>query len=295
MLWLVQEKEDTAIVDNGGNNTNPSDNQSDKSSNGNNSGTSDNQSDIVSTEKTYVFDVDSNDKVMYALFSKKDDAHYVYFEDHEELTQFVSDGNKATAPTGLYAFQKEVEGWYLDSGLTDKFDFDTPITEDKVLYVKWKASDITKKYLCQLKDDFTTVKKISGDGLHNCTVIGDKCLIKGKINKWKIKNINDKTHILFGINRSDIDLNGQENYKSGYITNLDNMNKHNLGVYTPIFNHKIKPNDIIGIVVDLEKGKLSYSINDDDFGVFCDNINLNVNYVPFIEMINVGSEITLIQ
>lgn len=163
------------------------------------------------------------------------------------------------------------------------------------LKFKWKASDITQKYLCQLKDDFTTVKKISGDGLHNCTVIGDKCLIKGKINKWKIKNINDKTHILFGINRSDIDLNGQENYKSGYITNLDNMNKHNLGVYTPIFNHKIKPNDIIGIVVDLEKGKLSYSINDDDFGVFCDNINLNVNYVPFIEMINVGSEITLIQ
>ena len=85
--------------------------------------TSANQSDIVSTEKTYVFDVDSNGKQMYALFSKKDDAHYVYFEDHEELTQFVSDGNKATAPTGLYAFQKEVEGWYLDSGLTDKFDF----------------------------------------------------------------------------------------------------------------------------------------------------------------------------
>ena len=168
-------------------------------------------------------------------------------------------------------------------------------TNEINLKFKWKASEKTRKFLCELKDNFKTIKKISGDNLHNCTIIGDKCLIKGKINKWKIKNRNDKTHILFGINRSDIDLNGERNFMYGYITNLDNMNKHNLGVYTEINNHKVKANDIIGIVVDLEKGKLSYSINDTDFGVFCDNIDLNIDYVPFIEMINVGSEITLVE
>ena len=172
----------------------------------------------------------------------------------------------------------------------------TPLNNNEInLEFKWKASEKTKKFLCELKDNFKTIKKISGDNLHNCTIIGDKCLIKGKINKWKIKNRNDKTHILVGINRSDIDLNGERNYKYGYITNLDNMNKNNLGKYTEINNHKIKTNDIIGIVVDLDKGILSYSINDTDFGVFCDNIDLDTDYVPFIEMINVGSEITLVE
>ena len=130
----------------------------------------------------------------------------------------------------------------------------TPLINNEVdLKFKWKASEKTKKFLCELKDDFKTIKKISGDNLHNCTIIGDKSLIKGKINKWKIKNRYDKTHILFGINRADVDLNGERNYKYGYITNLENMNKHNLGVYTAINNHNIKPNNIIGIVVDLEK------------------------------------------
>ena len=142
------------------------------------------------------------------------------------------------------------------------------------LKFKWKTSERTKGFFCELKDNFKTIKKISGDNLHNCTIIGDKCLIKGKINKWKIKNKNDKTHILFGINRADIDLNGLNNYRFGYITNLDNMDIHNLGQYIQINNHNVKPNDIIGIVVDLEKGKLSYSINDIDFGVFCDNLLL---------------------
>ena len=163
------------------------------------------------------------------------------------------------------------------------------------LKFKWKASEKTKKFLCELKDNFKTIKKISGDNLHNCTIIGDKCLIKGKINKWKIKNKNDKTHILVGINSSNVDLNGESNWKNGYITNLDNMNKHNLGKYTEVNNHKVKANDMIEVVVDLEKGKLSYSINDTDFGVFCDNIDLNIDYVPFIEMIDVGSEITLVE
>ena len=51
----------------------------------------------------------------------------------------------------------------------------------------------------------------------------------------------------------------------------------------------------IEMVVGLEKGKLYYSIDDNDFGVFCNNINLNIDYAPFIEMINVGSEITLVE
>ena len=205
--------------------------------------------------------------------------------ENQRLLSMIELNNEAIKKYKSLISQNPSNTDQLTPSITDEIDFK----------FKWIASERTKNFLCKLKDDFKTIEKIAGDTLHNCTVIGDKCLIKGKINKWKIKNKNNKTHILFGINRADVDLNGERTYQSGYITNLDNMDKHNLGVYTAINLIKVKPNDIIGIVVDLKEGKLSYSINDIDLGVFCDNINLKVDYVPFIEMINVGSEITLVE
>ena len=53
------------------------------------------------------------------------------------------------------------------------------------LKFKWKISNI-RILLCELSNDYKTIKKISENGAYNCTAIGDKCLIKGKINKWKI-------------------------------------------------------------------------------------------------------------
>ena len=128
-------------------------------------------------------------------------------------------------------------------------------------------------------------------------MIGDVCLIKGKINKWKIQVNNirtDDSHILFGIVPENVDLNGVNNYKKGYCTNFDNFGKYHLGVYTQTYNHRGKNGDIIEIIVDLEKGQLSFILNDIDLGIFCDNIDKNINYVPFVEMLYVGTEISLL-
>ena len=171
------------------------------------------------------------------------------------------------------------------------------INNEIELIFKWKVSELRNKLLCEIKNDFKTIKKISGGNVWNCTAIGDTCLIKGKINKWKIKvnNINpNPSHLLIGIIPSNIDLNGINNSKKGYCTNFDNFGPHNLGNYTATLNFRGKKDDIVEIIVDLEKGQLSYSLNDIDLGVFCDNIDKNIDYVPFVEMYHIGTEITLI-
>ena len=171
------------------------------------------------------------------------------------------------------------------------------IKNENELIFKWKVSELRNKLLCELKNDFKTIKKISGDNIWNCTAIGDTYLIKGKINKWKIKvnNINpNPSHLLIGIIPSNIDLNRINNYAKGYCTNFDNFGLHNLRNYTVTFNFRGKKDDIVEIIVDLEKGQLSYSLNDIDLGVFCDNIDKNIDYVHFVEMYHIGTEITLI-
>ena len=171
------------------------------------------------------------------------------------------------------------------------------INNEIELIFKWKVSELRNKLLCELKNDFKTIKKISGDNIWNCTAIGDTYLIKGKINKWKIKvnNINpNPSHLLIGIIPSNIDLNGINNHIKGYCTNFDNFGPHNLGNYTATLNFRGKRDDIVEIIVDLEKGQLSYSLNDIDLGVFFDNIDKSIDYVPFAEMYHIGTEITLI-
>ncbi len=53
-------------------------------------------------------------------------------------TQTVRIGEKAKIPSVSDEYQgKFLSGWYTDSEYTEKFDFDTPITNDIVLYAKW--------------------------------------------------------------------------------------------------------------------------------------------------------------
>ena len=83
----------------------------------------------------------------------------------------------------------------------------------------------------------------------------------------------------------------------GYVTNLSNFGKHNLGVYTPFCNINATKGEIVEIIVDLEKekGELSYSLNGKKLGIFCDNINKNLDYVPFVDLYYVGTEVTLLE
>ena len=106
----------------------------------------------------------------------------------------------------------------LIQSLAPKFTTNSGINNEIDLKFKWKTSDTRRKLLCELKNDSKTIKKISGSSIWNCTAVGDICLIKGKINKWKIiiNNINpNPSDILFGIIPENFYLNGINNYKNG--------------------------------------------------------------------------------
>lgn len=54
--------------------------------------------------------------------------------------QFVRNAKLATEPTGNQVPKLEGKtfgGWYIDKGLTQRYDFNTPVTQDITLYAKW--------------------------------------------------------------------------------------------------------------------------------------------------------------
>ena len=197
----------------------------------------------------------------------------------------------------IEANKKEIEEYkILIQSLSGTKTANDYINNEINLRFKWRVSDVRKGLICELKNENKTIKKIR-DNKWNCTAIGNKQLIKGIINKWKIQVNADFTDITAGIVPTNIDLNGQDNWAKGYVTNLSNFGKHNLGVYTPLCNIIAKKGEIVEIIVDLEKekGELSYSLNGKKLGIFCDNINKNLDYVPFIDLCYVGTEVTLLE
>ena len=88
--------------------------------------------------------------------------------------------------------------------------------------------------------------------------------------------------------------NGIENWKKGYVTNCSNFGKHNLGVYTDFAKKQVKEGSIIEIVADLDRGELSFSLNGNNLGIFCDNIIKDIEYVPFVDFHKEGNEIRLL-
>ena len=84
-------------------------------------------------------------------------------------------------------------------------------------------------------------------------------------------------------------------YIAGYVTNLIHFDKYNLGTYSRYLNYKSIAGDIVEIIVDLDKGELSFSINGKEPDIFCEKIDINIDYVPFVDMEFVGSEICLLE
>ena len=169
----------------------------------------------------------------------------------------------------------------------------TPNPDDKIvnLNFNWKINDNAK-----ITNDLKTVIKISGGNKWNCSTIGDKSLIKGKINKWKIQLTKMSGEILFGIVPKGIDtsVNTIDNWKKGYVTCSCNFAMHNLGVWKEFKKYQASEGNIFEIIVDLNRGELSFSVNGNNFGIFCDNIIKDIEYLPFLDIINEGTEVTLI-
>ena len=167
----------------------------------------------------------------------------------------------------------------------------TPNLADKIINLNfgWKIND-----KATLTEDSKTIRKISGGGGWNCSAFGDKSLIKGKINKFKIQLTKVIDSFVFGIIPKGTNINGINNWKKGYVTCSINFGKHNLGVYTEFSKKEASEGNIIEIIVDLDRGELSFSLNGNNLGIFCDNIIKNIEYVPFVDIYNEGNEIRLI-
>ena len=165
-----------------------------------------------------------------------------------------------------------------------------PNLNDKIINLNfgWIIND-----KATLTEDLKTIRKISGGEAWNCSAFGNKSLIKGKINKFKIQLTKVTSDILFGI-IPKTDINGINNWQKGYITCSINFAKHNLGVYTEFAKKEAKEGSIIEIIADLDRGELSFSLNGNNLGIFCDNIIKDIEYVPFVDIRKEGSEIQLL-
>ena len=167
----------------------------------------------------------------------------------------------------------------------------TPNLNDKIINLNfgWIIND-----KATLTEDLKTIRKISGGEAWNCSAFGNKSLIKGKINKFKIQLTKVTSYFVFGIIPKGTNINGINNWQKGYITCSINFAKHNLGVYTEFAKKEAKEGSIIEIIADLDRGELSFSLNGNNLGIFCDNIIKDIEYVPFVDIWKEGSEIRLL-
>lgn len=84
------------------------------------------------------------DATYTAKWEKRDEpepvTHVVSFDSgagSEVESQTVADGAKATRPADPTNEGFTFVGWYKDAGLSEEFDFDTPVTSDITLHAKW--------------------------------------------------------------------------------------------------------------------------------------------------------------
>ena len=145
-----------------------------------------------------------------------------------------------------------------------------------------------------ITNDLKTIKKISGGDSWNCSAFGNKSLIKGKINKFKIQLTKMTSNFVFGIMPKGTNINGINNWQKGYITCSLNFAKHNLGVFTEFAKQKATEGNIIEIIADLDRGELSFALNGKNLGIFCDNIIKDIEYVPFVDVCKEESELRLL-
>ena len=72
----------------------------------------------------------------------------------------------------------------------------TPNLDDKIINLKfgWKINDNARS-----TNDLKIVRKVAGGAKWNCSAVGDKSLIRGKTNRWKIQISRLTGNIVFGI------------------------------------------------------------------------------------------------
>lgn len=143
--------------------------------------------------------------------------------------------------------------------------------------------------------------KNEGGNTWNCTVIGNREIRKNKISRWKIRLNNfeikhNSWNILIGIGPENIN-NETQFYVNcwSFICGSSQLSIKSANT-TKYLNHsgKLKKGDIVGVVVDREKGTLSFAINDVDYGIACNNIPLEDKLYPIVLINDVNQTVELL-
>ena len=146
-------------------------------------------------KKGYVFKKDNGSYIItmkgnYAgILSNKD--CIVNFETNRITgieSQTVKLGKRISAPTNMDYGNHQFIGWYLDSALTELFDFSKPITGDTTLYAKWGKNNINLADIYKLEET-GAVDAIYDDN-------GDIRTIDGTLTKEKLTSSSDVANLL---------------------------------------------------------------------------------------------------
>ena len=130
--------------------------------------------------------------------------------------------------------------------------------------------------------------KNEGGNDYNCTIIGKKEIPKNKISKWKIKlnKLSNNGNIFIGIG-PDNPNNKNDFYKESWTFVCSNSKLLNRsGSYSDYNGHSeiLKEGDILEVIADRITGKLSFAVNDFNFGIAFKNIPKEDTLYPIIIM-----------
>ena len=126
-----------------------------------------------------------------------------------------------------------------------------------------------------------TKSKDGWDGL----VFGDKEIPKNKITKWKIKLNSDLNYdyddLYIGIGKN---ISKKNNEIWSIYNHCSNIQINLVGSTSLYNNHKekLKKGDIIEVIIDRISNKLSFAVNDIDYGVACSEIPKDISLYPAV-------------
>nr|WP_246565774.1 InlB B-repeat-containing protein [Tissierella carlieri] len=102
---------------------------------------------VVGETKKFTLTKDGKSEVYYVEIktsAEVEEKHTIIFNTNGGNNipfQEVEEGNKATRPSNPTRNGYRFIGWYMDSNLTQEFNFNTSITEDMTLYAKWEKAE----------------------------------------------------------------------------------------------------------------------------------------------------------
>lgn len=159
-------------------------------------------------------------------------------------SKVVTYGDKVQEPPKPTKGTDKFMSWYMDSNLTKKFDFNTPITQNQTLYAKWdsipviKADDITifedmytqVEWVKARKENASAQDKEDGDITSKIKVIYDNVDIKVKGHYFVIYNVMDSSgnQVNKKVNVIVLDERSQEDSMHRYIRSISKEYKNSL-------------------------------------------------------------------